>query len=599
MDLINRSQVKESDKWNVELLYSSMEKWENDFALVKNEIEKYAFFKGKTGNSAKDLKEIIEFDLGVSRLIDKLYTYAHLKSDEDKTNSNFLSLVERAMSLYTKSGELSSFIPVEIQEIADDKIAEFKKSDELKEYIIYLDKICRYKPYTRSAEIEELLSASGEFSDSAADIFSQLDNADFTFGRIKDETGKETDLTHGNFIRFLMNKSSEVRKTAFKQYYSVYESHKHALSSAFYSNCKKDKFYSKVRGYESCLDSALFSDDVKKDVYFSLIDSVKKNIQPLAKYIGFRKEYLALDEIHFYDTYVPLVGKIDFSMEYDEAVDTCVKALAVLGEDYTDILKDGLLNGWVDKYENKGKRSGAYSSGCFDSPPYILMNYDKNNINSLYTLIHEAGHSMHSYLSAKNQPYHYHRYTIFAAEVASTFNETLLSDYLLKKYYDNDEMRAYILNREIDDIRGTLYRQTMFAEFELLMHQMSEQDIPLTIDLIRSEYRKLLDVYFGGSVKIDAELELEALRIPHFYNSFYVYKYATGISAAISLAENVLDKGSPAVEKYMNFLSAGGRKFPLEALKSAGVDMSKPETVNSALSHFSDKVDEFIKVMKK
>ncbi|MBP8083444.1 MAG: oligoendopeptidase F [Spirochaetes bacterium] len=599
MDLINRSQVNDSDKWNVGLLYSSMDKWENDFASAKNEIEKYAFLKGKTGKSAHDLKEIIEFDLTVSRLIDKLYTYAHLKSDEDKTNSIYLSLVERAMSLYTKAGELSSFIPVEIQEIADDKIAEFKKSEDLKDYIFYIDKIIRYKPYTRSAEIEELLSASGDFSDSAADIFSQLDNADFTFGKIKDETGKESELTHGNFIRFLMNKSAEVRRNAFKQYYSVYESHKHALSSAFYSNCKKDKFYSKVRGYESCLDSALFSDDVNKNVYFSLIESVKKNIPPLAKYIGFRKEYLNLEKIHFYDTYVPLVGKVGFCMEYEEAVDTCVNALSILGEEYTSVLRDGLLNGWVDRYENKGKRSGAYSSGCFDSLPYILMNYDKNNINSLYTLIHEAGHSMHSYLSAKNQPYHYHRYTIFAAEVASTFNETLLSDYLLKKYHDNDEMRAYILNREIDDIRGTLYRQTMFAEFEMLMHMMAEQDTPLTVDLIRSEYRKLLETYFGGSIEIDQELELEALRIPHFYNSFYVYKYATGISAAISLAENVLDKGAPAVERYMDFLSAGGRMFPLDALKKAGVDMSKPETVNSALSHFSEKVDEFIKVMKR
>jgi len=599
MDLINRSQVKDSDKWNVELLYSSLENWEKDFSLAKEEVEKYAFLKGKTGKSAEDMKKVIEFDLGVSRLLDRLYTYAHLKSDEDKTNSIYLSLVERAMSLYTKAGELSSFIPVEIQEIPDDTISEYKKSEDLKEYVFYIDKIIRYKPYTRSAEIEELLSASGDFSDSAADIFSQLDNADFTFGKIKDETGKEVELTHGNFIRFLMNKSPEVRKNVFKQYYSVYDTHKHALSSAFYSNCKKDKFYSKVRGYESCLDSALFSDDVKKDVYYSLLESVKKNIAPLAKYINFRKEYLSLDKIHFYDTYVPLVGKIDFSMDYEEAVDTCVKALSILGEEYTSVLKDGLLNGWVDRYENKGKRSGAYSSGCFDSPPYILMNYDKNNINSLYTLIHEAGHSMHSFLSAKNQPYHYHRYTIFAAEVASTFNETLLSDYLLKKYSGNDEMRAYILNREIDDIRGTLYRQTMFAEFEMIMHQMTENDIPLTIDLIRAEYRKLLETYFGGSIEIDSELELEALRIPHFYNSFYVYKYATGISAAISLAENVLDKGSPAVERYMNFLSAGGKMFPLDALKSAGVDMSKPETVNSALIHFSEKVDEFIRVMKK
>lgn len=599
MELISRSQVRESDKWNLLSLYSDCHEWESDFLRVKEETGHFSAFRGKVGESAQSLLTVIEFDLLILRSIDRLYTYAHLKSDEDKSDSGNLSMVERAASLYSRSAELSSFISVEIQSIPDDIMKSYLETPGLSEYSFYIEKIRRYKPHTRSAEIEEIISAAGDFTDSAADIFGQMDNADFSFGKITGEDGKEENLTHGNFIRYLMSRNPDIREKAFRQYYSVYENHKHSLSAAFYSNCKKDKFYSKVRGYNSSLEAALFSDCISPQVYSSLLCSVKNNIGPLTKYISFRKEKLGLKAIHFYDTYVPIVDKIDFYMEYEEAVQTCCEALKILGDNYVSVMRDGLLNGWVDRYENKGKRSGAYSSGCYDSLPYILMNYDKNNINSLYTLIHEAGHSMHSYYSRQNQPYHYHSYTIFAAEVASTFNEILLSVHLLEKYKEDANMTAYILNREIDDIRGTLYRQAMFAEFEMKMHETAEKDIPLTIDLIRSEYRKILQTYFGGVLEIDSELELEALRIPHFYSAFYVYKYATGISAAVSLAAKVLNEGDTAVSKYINFLSAGGRRFPLDALRLAGVDMEKPDVVDQALSYFSSIVDKFISIMKR
>jgi len=340
----------------------------------------------------------------------------------------------------------------------------------------------------------------------------------------------------------------------------------------------------------------LFPDNIPETVYHTLIDSVGKNLNPLFHYLHYRKEALGLDELHFYDTYVPLIPDVPFTMEYQEAVETCIEALSVLGEDYTSVLHDGLLSGWVDRYENRGKISGAYSSGCYDSPPYILLNYD-NTINSLYTLIHESGHSMHSYFSRKYQPYVYHEYTIFVAEVASTLNEMLLSHYLLNKYQDNPLMQAYILNREIDEIRGTLFRQTMFAEFEFIIHTMAENNQPLTYQALTEAYAALLQKYFASTIVIDPELHNEYLRIPHFYSAFYVYKYATGIAAALSLAQMILSSDDGA-KKYMQFLGLGGSMFPLEELKIAGVDMESPDVIVNALHYFDNLVNTFIQVHK-
>ena len=589
-----RADIPQSHRWDLAPLFSSDERWEELYAEIEKELPRYDSFRGRLGKSAADLKEAIEFDLALMRKVEKLYTYAHLKSDEDKSNQRYLGLYQRAMNLYTRASEVSSWLSPEIQSVPDDAMAGFLAGGGLDEYRFLLEKILRHKPHTRSVDIEEILAMSGEMSHAASDIFSQLDNADLRFGTIVDETGAEAELSHAGFISFLMKEDRAVRKRAFFQYYRAYDEHRNTISSSLMYANKRDCFYSRVRKFDTCREGSLFGDNVPPEVYDNLVDTVKKNLAPLFRYLDFRKKAMGLDELHFYDTYVPIVKDIPFSMPYEEAARTCAEALAPLGEEYTSTMKQGLLGGWVDRYENRGKRSGAYSSGCYDSPPYILMNYRDDTINSLYTLVHEAGHSMHSWYSNRARSYADHDYTIFVAEVASTFNETLLSAFLMKKYEDDPKMRAYIINREIDDIRGTLFRQTMFAEFEMLTHGVVEENRPLTLEALRDIYRDLLEAYFGDSIIIDEELTLECLRIPHFYSPFYVYKYATGISAAIALARKVMLGGRPARDAYLSFLALGGSQFPLDELRAAGVDMSRPGPIAEAVGYFGDLVDQLI-----
>ena len=594
-----RKDIPQEHRWDLTPLFRSDTEWENLYREVEGIIGKYRSFHGTLGESLEKFRAALEFDLDVSRKLEKIYTYAHLKSDEDKSDQKYLALYQRAMNLYTRSSELSSFMVPEIQAIPDDVMTGYRSDESMKEYGFFLENILRNKPHTHGEEIEQILAMSGEVAQAASQTFSQLDNADLEFGMIEDEKGNMKELSHGNFSSFLINPSREVRKRAFFQYYEAYEKHKNTIATTLSFSNKKDSFYSRVRKFPNSRAASLFSDNVPEEVYDNLIETVRKNQTPLFKYLDFRRKVLGLDELHFYDTYVPIISDVDFSMSYGEAVETCLAALSPLGEDYCSVMKDGLMGGWVDRYENKGKRSGAYSSGCYDSPPYILLNYRDDNINSLYTLIHEAGHSMHSYYSRKKQPYISHDYTIFVAEVASTFNETLLSHYLLSRYENDPRMKAYILNREIDNIRATLYRQTMFAEFEKVTHSIIESNMPLTLEVITSEYRKLLEAYFGDRLVIDDVLALESLRIPHFYSAFYVYKYATGISAAIALTEQVLGEGAVARDRYLGFLGLGGSAFPLDELVSAGVDMRIPGPVEKAIGHFDNMVDELIKTHEK
>ncbi len=591
-----RKDVKESDKWDLKPLFADDENWEKLYKKIENDIKGYEDYRGKMSLSLEAFRGTIEFDLEISRDFEKLYTYAHLKSDENKSEQFYLAMYQKAMNLYTRLSESSSFMTPEIQSIEEGVVRKYMEDPSMKDYGFYLEKILRYKPHTRSYEIEQILAQSGEVGHAPSQIFSQLDNADMKFGNIKDESGKEVELSHGNFSTFLISPDRETRKKAFFQYYESYDNLKFTIAETLSHSNKKDQFYAKVRNFKSSREASLFSDNVPVEVYDNLIDTVRENNEPLFKYLQFRKEALGLDELHFYDTYVPIVSDIDFNMSYEEAVATSIDALAPLGTEYCGIMKKGLLEGWVDRYENRGKRSGAYSSGCYDSPPYILLNYEPKNINSLYTLIHEAGHSMHSYYSKNSQPFISADYTIFVAEVASTFNETLLSMYLLEKYKDNNRMKAYILNREIDNIRATLYRQTMFAEFEKRSHAIVENNEPLTLDVMRAEYYRLLDAYFGDKLVIDDVLSLEALRIPHFYSAFYVYKYATGISAAIALADRVTSEGDSARDAYLNFLKLGGSMYPIDELKTAGVDMGSPEPVKSAIAHFGHLVDQLLEV---
>ena len=589
-----RKDIPEEHRWNLTPLFESDSAWENMFLNTEKELESYASFKGRLQESVSVFKEAIEFHLDITRKIDRIYTYAHLKSDEDKSNQFYLGLQQRAIRLFTRASELSSFLTPEIQTLPDELVNRYIDDKSLSEYTFYLQKIRRYKPHTRSEAEEQILAMSREIADASSQVFGQLDNVDLTFGTLADDEGKEVELSHGNFTTFLQNPRRDIRKKAFFQYYQAYDNHKHTLAATLAHSIKKDLFYSRARHFENCRISALFNDNVPETVYDNLIATVKNNLAPLFTYLDFRRKVLKLDELHFYDTYVPITSDVDFHMPFTEAVNVCAEAMAPLGGEYVRLLQNGLLGGWVDRYENRGKRSGAYSSGCYDSPPYILMNYKENNINSLYTLIHEAGHSMHSYFSRKHQPYVDHDYTIFVAEVASTFNEDLLSRYLLNQSKSKPKMKVYILSREIDNIRAILFRQTMFAEFEKIIHQIVEAHNPLTLDVITDTYRKLLEIYFGDTMLLDQELSLECLRIPHFYSAFYVYKYATGVSAAVALAEKVINEGGSAIDAYLDFLKLGGSKYPLDELRQAGVDMQSTVPIERTIHHFDKLVNRLI-----
>ncbi|MGD8471131.1 MAG: oligoendopeptidase F [Desulfobacterales bacterium] len=591
-----RKDIPDDHKWDLKPLFREDEDWEKMVAEVESRIDLYAGYKGRLKDSLSVFKEAIDFHLSLTRKIERIYTYAQLKSDGDKSNQFYLGLHQRAVSLHNRASESASFMTPEIQSIPDDQMNSFLADDSIDEYKFFLEKIRRFKPHTRSETVEHILAMSQEMANAPAQVFGQLDNVDLDFGSIEDENGKEIELSHGNFSTFLINPNRGIRRKSFFQYYQAYENHKHALAATLLHAIKKDLFYSRVRHFDNCRASALFADRIPENVYDNLIETVKRNLAPHFKYLNFRKRALALADLHFYDTYVPIVSDVSFDIPYEEAVDMSIQAMRPLGDDYIRVLQEGLLGGWVDRYENRGKRSGAYSAGSYDSPPYILLNYESRNINSVYTLLHEGGHSMHSFYSNTHQPYVNHDYTIFVAEVASTFNENLLSRYLLD-YYKNDPAKtAYILNREIDNIRATLFRQTMFAEFENITHRIVEENAPLTLDVITDTYRELLETYFSNTLTLDPVLSLECLRIPHFYSAFYVYKYATGISAAIALADKVVNEGTSAAGAYLNFLKLGGSKFPLDELVEAGVDMQSPEPIQRAIQYFSDLVDRLIDV---
>jgi oligoendopeptidase F len=586
-----RKDIPDEHKWDLTALFQSDQDWEKWFVEVENQISAYAGFKGRLKETVEVFRAALDFHLALTRKIERIQTYARLKSDEDKSNPFYLGLYQRAVGLNTRAGEASSFLIPEIQAVAADQMESYLADASMAIYRFYLEKILRYRPHTRSESVERVLAMSREMADTAIEVFGQLDNVDLNFGSLEDQNGSKIELSHGNFSTFLINPDRAVRQRAFFQYYRAYENHKHTLAATLAHGLKKDLFYARVRHFDSCRAAALFADNIPEAVYDNLLQTVKSNLAPFFKYMNFRKQTLALSELHFYDSYVPIVGGVEFHIPYEEAVDLSIEAMRPLGENYLKIMRDGLRGGWVDRYENRGKRSGAYASGCYDAPPYILLNYEKNNIDSVYTLVHEAGHAMHSYFADRHQPYVDHEYAIFVAEVASTFNENLLTRYLLALYKNDPARTAYILNREIDNLRATLIRQTMFAEFEKITHSRVESNAPLTLEVITGIYRNLLQVYFGDTLVLDPQLDLECLRIPHFYYGFYVYKYATGIAAAVALADKVVNQGESAKNAYLDFLKLGGSKFPLEQLIAAGVDMRSAEPVRRALNYFADLVE--------
>jgi oligoendopeptidase F len=586
-----RSEIPESDKWDLTHLFTDAGKWQEDFAWLQQAYPKLEQWKGRVGESAQTLADVLDFEKSLELKIERVYHYASLQLAEDSTNNEYLKRIGQVQNLLTKIGEAAAFVVPEIQAIGDEEFAKFIVDPALKDWMIKLRKIRRMKPHVLSVPEERLLALGSVALSGYDDTFSQLTDVDMKFGVLTDETGRETPLTQSSFSSFLVKRDHELRKRAFHQFYAEFRDHQYTLAASLGYSVKADVFHARARHYPSALEAALFPDDVPVAVYDGLVRSVRANLKPLFRYFDLRRRALDLRELHHYDTYVPLVPEIETRTSFDQAVEMVLAALAPLGKEYVDVLREGLRGRWVDRYENKGKRSGAFSSGSYGAPPYILMNYKEDVFADVYTLAHEAGHSMHSWFAQESQLFQDYQYPIFLAEVASTFNEELLTHHLLQQT-SNLKMRAYIINRQIDDLRGTLFRQTMFAEFEKIIHSTEESGDALTLDVFKSEYHKLLETYFAENFVLDSELDLECLRIPHFYHTFYVYKYATGISAAVALSERVLSGEPGTVDVYLNFLRSGGSQFPLETVKAAGVDMTTPAPIESTLSLFELRLDE-------
>ena len=592
-----RDQIALADTWDLTILYGTPEKWAEDFSALQESYPGMAQFKGRVGESAESLRDTLEFDKALNFKIERLYHYAMLKMSENSSDDANLRREGQLQNLLTKIGEVGAFVAPEIQAIDDATFESYLANPVLSEWVIALTKIRRLKPHTLSADGERLLALGASALHGHRETFSQLTNVDMKFGTLTDDQGQERELSQSSFSSFLVQQNPEIRKQAFHQFYSQFKEHAYTLASTFSHSVRADVFQARARNYSSALGNALFYDDVPVSVYDNLISTVHNNLDPLFRYYELRRRVLGLKEIHHYDTYVPLVANLEVHTSFDEAIEKVLAALKPLGDEYVKTLGAGLRNRWCDRYESKGKRSGAFSSSSYGNPPYILMNYKADVFSDVYTLAHEAGHSMHTWYSQGNQKFQDYDYPIFLAEVASTFNEELLTHHLLENTTD-PSMRAYLISRQIDDIRGTVYRQTMFAEFEKIVHEMEEAGEPLTLESFRAVYRKLLETYFGPNFVLDEELDLECLRIPHFYGAFYVYKYATGLSAAVSLAQKVLKGGPSDLEAYLGFLKSGGTRFPIPTLAAAGVDMSGPTPIERTLSLFADRVNELETLLK-
>ena len=590
-NILTRADLPDSDKWDLTHLFSDVEKWNEDFAWLQQTYPRIAQWKGRLGESATTLAACLEFEKSLDMKIERLYHFASLQLAEDNANPDYLARTGQLQNLLTKIGEVASYLSPEIQAIPDDTFEQFLNDPALADWKTALKKIRRMKPHVLSEREERLLALGSSALDGYDDTFSQLTDVDMKFGTLTDDTGAEKPLTQSSFSSFLVRRDHGLRKRAFHQFYEEFQDHQFTLASSLSYSVKADVFRARARNYPSALEASLFHDDVPSTVYEGLIAAVRKNLGPLFRYYELRRRVLGLDELHHYDTYVPLVPEIESHVTFDEAIDKVVTSLDPLGREYTRALSEGLRGRWCDRYETKGKRSGAFSSGSFGAPPYILMNYKSDVFSDVYTLAHEAGHSMHTWFAQGSQAFQDYNYPIFLAEVASTFNEELLTHHLLETTTDR-KMRAYIVNRQIDDLRGTLFRQTMFAEFEKIIHAIEERGDALTLDVFKAEYHGLLQAYFGDGVVLDPQLDLECLRIPHFYHAFYVYKYATGISAAVALAERVLAKMPGSTEAYLSFLKSGGSLFPLETLQAAGVDMTSAAPIESALRLFERRLVE-------
>ncbi len=585
-----RDDIPVAHTWDLSILFPGEKAWEEELKEYEGMIPQVEKFKGTLGTSAQNLKKCLDFMNKIEILEERLGHYAFLRTAEDAGNSDQQGRFARFMAISSKAHAAASYQTPEIQAIPDNTMEEFLKSDSLADFEIALRKILHFKPHVLSADEERLLALQAESAQTPTKAFGALTDVDLDFGTIDTPLGPKP-LSQSTFSTFLIDPDREIRRKAFEQFYQQFESHKNTLANLYAGSVNYDIYLSRVRGYENARSMALYPDKVPDEVYDNLIKVIHDNLPTLHKYYALRKKILGVEELRHYDVYVPLVKDVRIRHTFAEAVEVIVKALEPLGQEYTDTLKEGLLGRWVDRYENKGKHSGAFSYGTFTSDPYILMNYKDEVLRDLFTLAHEGGHSMHSWFSSRNNPFQHYHYAIFEAEVASTFNEQLLAKFLLDNA-ESEEVQAYLIGKLVDDIIATIFRQTMFAEFEHKTHSMVEDGGALTVDSLRKEYRKLLERYFGPEMKLEEVSDLEGLRIPHFYRSFYVYKYATGLSASIALAEKVMEGGDKEREEYFAFLKSGGSRYPLESLKLAGVDMGTTGPVQAAMDRFKELVEQ-------
>jgi oligoendopeptidase F len=587
---IRRDQAQPEFKWCVEAIYASDEAWEADYKAVQTWPERVAAYQGRLAESAETLAEALRAYVGAHRAMEKVWVYAHLRADEDLGNSHYQNMMERARSTWVQISAASSYLAPEILVIADETMAAWMAGAALSDYRVWLEDLLRGKPHTLSQAEERLMSMVSEPLSAFQSVFSVLKNVELAarLPLVIDEDGEKGKLTHASFITRLECRNRSVRKAAFDAYYTEYKGNRVTIAATLDGAVKSHIFEARARKHGSALEAALFGDNVQPVVYNALIEAVHQALPAFYRYIALRKRLLGLDALHLYDVYVPAIPEVELRYEYDEAVDLVCRAMAPLGSEYVETARQGLTSaGWVDRYENAGKRSGAYSSGCFDTMPYILLNYT-GTLDAVFTLAHELGHSMHSRHSNTSQPYHLADYRILVAEVASTTNEALLNHYLLSTL-DDRATRAYLIDRQLDSFRGTLFRQTMFAEFEKLIHERVESGEPLTADALDAAYYALVKLYFGPEVAFgeeDAAIAWEWARIDHFFYDFYVFKYATGMASAVALARDVLTNGESALRRYLTFLRSGCTKYPLDLLRDAGVDLTTPEPVKAALVEF-------------
>ncbi|HJG33182.1 MAG TPA: oligoendopeptidase F [Jeotgalicoccus aerolatus] len=589
--LITREEQQLENTWDLTTIFESDEDFETAYKALEDKVADNEKFKDGFDSAAK-LADALELERSLDTELGKLFVYAHLKHDQDTSNDTYSALESRARSLAVKYSTAWSFLVPAIMEIPEETLKEFAEDERLAEFKFDLEKLNKQRPYVLSDAEEQLLAQAGEVMHTPTQVYGMFNNADIEFKPAVDSDGKEHPLTQGNFVELLKSSDRTLRESAYTNLYSEYSKFKNTLSQTLAGVVNTHVFSANVRGYESSRHQALSNNHIPESVYDNLVNTVNDNLHILHRYTELRKKFLGVDELKMYDMYVPLVEDTDFDMTYENAKEWLVNALQPLGSEYVDIVKEGLENRWVDVYENKGKRTGAYSSGTYGTNPYILMNW-QDNVNNLFTLAHEFGHSVHSYYSRKNQPANTSGYSIFVAEVASTFNEALLADYMFKNL-DDKKQKLYLLNEQLEGFRGTVFRQTMFAEFEHAIHKMKEEGEPLTAGKLNEVYGALNMKYFGEAVDYDEAIDVEWARIPHFYMNYYVYQYATGYSAAASLSKQVLEEGESTAQRYINeFLKKGSSNYPIEILKNAGVDMTTSEPVENALAVFETQLSEF------